>query len=157
MGITFSLNTSGVRETLAAFKALPKEASAALRDANQHISDGLATKIRAAARGSSRQSAAVAVSVDARRDRVPNVVAGQRNPAVTSQSRRSKGQGPTRVSDLLFGSNFGASQLKQFRPHTGAGQDDYWFFRTVESSTGDVVRQWNDAVDEVLDQWGAGG
>lgn len=154
MGITVKIRISGARETIAAFRDLPKDASDALRDANQKISEDLAVKIAAAARGSDAQSALVAPTVKARRDRLPTVQAGGRRRA-GKQSRRSKGQRPTTASDLLFGSNFGATQLKQFRAHTGAGEDDYWFYRTVEANQASIEGEWHDAADRVLREWGS--
>lgn len=156
MGIVVKLGIDGARETLAAFRELPKDASVALKDANQSISEDLADKIRSAARASDGQSALVAPSIKARRDRLPSVQAGGRKRA-GRQSRRSKGQPPTTVSDLLFGANFGATYLKQFRSHRGAGEDDYWFFKTVEDNEARIVGDWADAADKVLSQWGRGG
>lgn len=153
MGITVKIRISGARETIAAFRDLPKDASDALRDANQKISEDLAVRVAAAARGSDAQSALVAPTVKARRDRLPTVQAGGRRRA-GSQSRRSKGQRPTTASDLLFGSNFGATQLKQFRAHTGGGTD-YWFYRTVEANQALIEGQWHDAADRVLKEWGS--
>lgn len=153
MGITVRLSITGARETLRAFRDLPKDASKELRDANQAISEDLAGLIAAAARGSDAQSAAVAPTVKARRDRLPTVVAGGKRRA-TKQRRRSKGQDPTTASDILFGSNFGATYLPQFRPHNGgAGSDDYWFFRTVEREEPRIVSEWEDAADRVLREW----
>lgn len=157
MGISVRLRITGARETLAAFRRLPKEASAALRDANQQISTDLADKIRAAAEASSPQSAAIAPSIKARRDRVPSITAGGTRLA-TKQRRRSRGQAKTTAGKLVFGANFGATYLHQFRRHNGgAGQDDYWFFSTVEDNEPRIVREWTEAADRVLTQWGSGG
>lgn len=156
MGIAVRLRITGARETLAAFRQLPKDASKELRDANQQISTDLADKIRAAAESSSPQSAAVAPSIKARRDRVPSITAGGGRLA-TKQRRRSRGQAKTTAGKLVFGANFGASYLKQFRRHSGAGEDDYWFFRTVEDNEARIVDEWTQAADRVLNQWGSGG
>ena len=153
MGITVRVRISGARETLAAFRDLPKDASDELREANKQISDELADKIRSAAGGSDEQSALMVRSIRATRDRVPSVTAGG-NRRVGKQSRKSSGQDYTRASDILFGANFGASTLRQFRPHTGAGEDDYWFFRTVEANEERIAGEWGDAADRVLTKWG---
>ena len=153
MGIVVKVRISGAREMIAAFRVLGKEANGELRDANQKISEVLAGKIASAARGSDGQSALVAPTVKAMRDRLPTVQAGGRRRA-GRQSRRSKGQKPTTASDLLFGSNFGATMLKQFRAHTGGG-DDYWFFRTVEANEATMAEEWTDAADRVLKRWGS--
>lgn len=156
MGIAVSVRIEGGKATLRAFSKLGKEASKALREANKEISRELATKIRTAAEGSDDQSAAVAKSVRAGSDRVPNVQAGGRRRA-GHQRRRSSGQSPTTASDLIYGSNFGARFLKQFRPwNGGAGQDDYWFFKTVEANQADTTRVWVETADRLLTEWGSG-
>lgn len=146
MGIVVRIRITGGRETLAKFRDLPKDASAALRDANVEISKDLAEKIATAATASSKQSALVAPGIKARRDRVPSVEVG---------GRRRVGRNKVPLEKILFGANFGATRLKQYRPHRGAGDDDYWFFSTVEANEADIVQQWESAVDEVLRKWGS--
>jgi hypothetical protein len=149
MGISVSLKIDGVHETLAAFRRLPKEATAALRDANQEISEDMADKIRSAARSSDAQSALVAPGIKARRDRVPSVQVG---------GKKKVGRNRVPLDKILFGANFGATYLKQFRRHNGgAGSDDYFFFSTVEENEPRIAKAWTDAADKVLDQWGRGG
>jgi hypothetical protein len=148
MGIVVRVKIGGARETLAAFRRLPKEASNELRDANQKISEHLADKIRAAARSSDAQSALVAQGIKAKRDRVPAIQAGGRTKVGRNRSPLDK---------ILFGANFGATQLKQFRPHRGGGDDDYWFFSTVEREEPRIVEAWTEAADRILTQWGTGG
>lgn len=148
MGITVRVKIDGARETLAAFRQLPKDASNELRDANQKISEVLAAKIRAAAESSSGQSALVAPGIKARRDRLPTVEAG---------GKRKVGRNRKPMDKILFGANFGATYLKQFRRHRGAGDDDYWFFSTVEANEPQIVADWERAADRVLDAWGRGG
>lgn len=145
----------GVKAMKAAFRKLPKDATVALKERSGVIAFDLAERIHNSAVGSSRQSAAVAKTVKARRDRVPVVVAGG-NARVTRQRRVSAGQGPTRAYMLLFGANFGASRLKQFRSHRGAGVDDYWFHATVEENTDRIDTEWGRAVDDVAEEWGRG-
>lgn len=153
MGITVRVKIDGARETIAAFQRLGKDASAELRDASKEISTDLANKIRAAASSSDDQSALMVPTIRAQRDRVPSVVAGG-NRRVGRQSRRSSGQKFTVASDLLFGANFGASRLDQFRSHRGAGEDDYWFFHTVEANQERIAKTWTDAADRLLSAWG---
>lgn len=148
MGITVRVRIEGARETLAAFRQLPKNASNELRDANQKISEDLASKIRAAAESSSKQSALVAPGIKARRDRVPTVEAG---------GKRRVGRNRKPMDKILFGANFGATYLKQFRPHRGAGEDDYWFFSTVKANESRIAAAWDQAADRVLEAWGRGG
>lgn len=157
MGITVKLRIDGARETLAAFRKLGKEATAALKDANKEISNDLADKVRNAARASDAQSSAVAPSIKAKRDRIPSITAGGTRLA-TKQRRRSRGQRKTTAGDLVFGANFGATYLPQFRKHNGgAGSDDYWFFSTVEENEAAMVKQWTDTADRLLNEWGSSG
>jgi len=156
MGISVRLKIDGATQTLAAFKKLGKEATAALKDANKEISSDLADKVRNAARSSDGQSAAVAPSIKVKRDRIPSITAGGTRLA-TKQRRRSKGQGKTTAGDLVFGANFGATYLPQFRKHTQGGDADYWFFTTVEDNETAMVKEWTDAADRLLTEWGQGG
>jgi len=157
MGITVNLKIDGARETLRAFGRLGKDANKALREANKDISSDLAGKIQTAARSSDAQSAAVASSIKARSDRVPTIEAGGRRLA-TKQRRRSSGQRKTQAGDLIFGANFGATYLPQFRPHNGgAGSDDYWFYSTVDDNEERIVKRWQDTADRLLSEWGSGG
>jgi hypothetical protein len=154
MGITVRVRITGAREMLRAFKALPKDATKELRDANTEISKELAVKIKAAANASPRQGPAVAPSVRAGRDRIPNVQAGGGRRA-GRQTRRSKGQRATTAGDLVFGANFGATYLDQFPAHNGgAGQDDYFFFKTVEDNMPAIADEWTAAAERVLKKWG---
>lgn len=157
MAITVRLKIDGARETLAAFRKLGKEATAALKDANKEIAGDLASKVQNAARSSDAQSAAVAPSIKVKRDRIPSITAGGSRMA-TKQRRRSKGQAKTTAGDLVFGANFGATYLPQFRRHNGgAGSDDYWFFVTVQDNEAAMVKEWTDAADRLLTEWGSGG
>ena len=145
MGLTIRVSIKGARETIAAFRALPKEASKELRDASTRISEVEAVKIRTAATSSSAQSALVAPGVKARRDRLPSITVG---------GAKRVGRNRKPLNKIMYGANFGASTLKQFRPHRGAGDDDYWFFSTVEKDIPNMVDQWGRAVDKVLRRWG---
>lgn len=148
----------GVADMRAAFRRLPKDASRALKDRTGDLAFDLAQRVHNSAVGSSRQSAAVAKSVKARRDRVPVVVAGG-NQRVTRQRKVSAGQRPTKAGDLTFGANFGATRLRQFRPRRGAGDDDYWFFTTIEENRERIDTAWGRVLDDIASEWdqGSGG
>lgn len=148
MGLSIRVSVTGARETIAAFRKLPKEASKELRDASTRISEVEAHKIRSAAESSSKQSALVAPGIRARRDRLPSIVVG---------GSRRVGRNRKPLNKIMFGANFGATSLSQFRPHRGAGDEDYWFFRTAEQDIPRMVDQWGQAVDKVLRRWGDGG
>lgn len=150
-GLTVTIHIEGIRETLAALRELPKDASNELRDASQRLSESLATDVQSAARAEGRQAAILAKTVRARRDRVPVIVAG-------GMTRIGRNRKP--AYKLLFGSEFGASQegryaLKQFKPHLGRGS--YWFFKTVEDKQTEIASEWGKAADDVVRRFGEGG
>lgn len=146
--LTVSLQLDGAKETLKAFRDLPKEASAALRDATKHISTALAGKVKAAAEADeSPQSALLAGTVRARRDRVPSIVAG-------GTKRLGKNRAP--AWKLLFGSEFGANRYPQFhKEHTG--KKGTWFFPVVDEHQADISHEWNKAADDVIRRFSQGG
>lgn len=151
-GISYKIRIEGARETLAAFREMPKDATTELRKASLKIAESLAVQLRGVAAGDSAQTALMAPTIKAMRDRLPAVQAGGSNRA-GAQSRRSKGQRPTQAGDILFGSEFGARFLKQYRPHRGAAS--YWFFKTVQDEEGGrIAREWDHAADEIIRKWG---
>jgi hypothetical protein len=138
--LTIKLHILGVRETLAAFRKLPKEASNSLREQSMRLAASLAQHVAgapparggaAAARADSPQSALMAPTVKAIRDRVPAISAG-------GTSRVGRNQKP--AFKILFGSEFGARRYKQFRPHLGTGS--YWMFRTVQHNEAELSAAW---------------
>lgn len=156
--LTITLYATGVRETLAAFRDLPKDASAELRKASLRLADSLAVAARAAGQAEGGQAAAVARTVKARKDRVPVVQAG----GTTRVGRR---RAPAFA--LLFGSEFGmdrrsgwyarpryrrSSGLQYGEPHQG--RDGRWFFPTVEAEQGRIMREWQAAADRIIRSFG---
>lgn len=157
--LTVKVHIAGVRETLAAFRQLPKDASNELRDASGKIARIL---VDAAKRGASidPQATAVATTVKVARDRVPAVQAG-------GAKRVTKNRAPAWA--LLFGSEFGAngrygwyaaskyadSEGRQYSPHQG--QQGRWFFPSVEAEQARIGTHWNRAVDAVVRRFGEGG
>lgn len=139
--ITVTVRITNLRQTLAAFKALPKDADKEMRAASLSIAGVLAVDIKNSARANS-QSALMVPTIKAQRDRVPTVVAG-----------RSRRVGRNRVPayKVLFGAEFGSHRLAQFRPFNGEG---YFFFPTVEASRSYIDREYNLAAEEVLAKWG---
>lgn len=148
-GTTFKVKVriTGVREMQRAFRQLGKDANRELRKQTLALSKELALKIRAAAESSSGQSRIVAKTVKGTSDRVPSISAG-------GMTRVGRNKVP--AHKVLFGANFGATYLKQFRPHTGAGESDYWFYRTIEHSEREIDDAWNRVVDEVAKEFGNG-
>lgn len=158
--LTVNLHLAGARETLAALRTLPKDASKELRDASKRIADDIAEKVKTAAVAEGRQARVLARTVKAHRDRVPVVVAG-------GMTRLGRHRVPAYT--LLFGSEFGmnrrtgwyarerfrASTGRQYKPHRG--QQGRWFFPTVEAEQAEISRQWREAADSVIAKFAAGG
>ena len=156
-GLVVRLHIVGARETLAALKALPADASVELRDASRRIAQTMQGRIRSAAVAEGGQAAAVAKTVRARRDRLPVVVAG---------GTRRVGRHRTPAYRLLFGSEFGMNQRsgwyarpryassvgRQYKPHRGRAS--YWFFTTVDDSQAEMVTEWRRAADTVIRRFG---
>lgn len=158
--LTVKLSAPGVRPVLAAFRRLPKDANAELRAASLRIAELLATSAKTAS-GIDRQAAAVGTTVKAVRDRVPAVQAGG--------ARRVTSTG-ARAYELLFGSELGMDRKSgwyarpRYRDSTGRqyasphrGRGGRWFFPTVERELPAVVRQWEQAADEILRRFEHGG
>jgi hypothetical protein len=157
--LTVTLRVSGVRQTLKAFNELPADANAELRERSLRIAEVIADRASSAARAFSAQTALVAPTVRARRDRVPTVIAG---------GARRVGRHGSPASAVLFAGEFGqnarsgwfaapryaGSTGRQWQPHLG--QHSYWFIRTAEESQGYIEREWYAGVDEVLRRWASG-
>lgn len=133
------IHIEGATETLKAFNRLPKTASAALRARSFALAETLAAKVRDAAVSDSKQSALMAPTIKARLDRLPILQAG-------GSKRLARIKRPAYV--ILFGSEFGARYIPQFRPHLGRGS--YWFYKTVYASQGEIADAWSAAADDIL-------
>lgn len=145
-GLTVRVQIEGIRETLAAFRRLGPEASDAIRTRAGELAATLAGEIEVAGRSEGSQAALVAMTVKARRDRVPVVQAGG-----------SKRVGSRRASAgaLIFGAEFGSNRYRQFKPHQGAGS--YWFYKTIDARRQEIARAWSKAADDILRTFAAGG
>lgn len=140
--LTVRLRIDGLRETMRAFRELPKEANNSLRDRTLELSERLAGRVRTAATGDSGQSALIAPTVKAKRDRVPVIQAG---------GTKKVGRNRVPAFKVLFGAEFGATRLKQYRPHVGQGS--YWFFRTVEENEAEIADAWRKVADDIIREW----
>lgn len=157
--LTIRLKAEGVRETLAAFRELPKDTNRELREASLRIADLLAQSAKGASHIDA-QSAAVGTTVRAIKDRVPVVQAGGSRRITSSRVPAWR---------LLFGSEFGAdrrfgwysarrysdSRGRQFSPHQG--RQGRWFFPTVERELPSALVEWRRAADEIVRRFGQGG
>lgn len=142
-GLVLRIRIDGHREVLAAFRRLPPEANASLRERTLKLSTLLASKARAAAVADSAQSTLIAPTIKARKDRLPSVQAG---------GMRRVGRNKVPAYKVLFGAEFGATHLEQYRPHVGQGS--YWFFRTFDDRAGQIERAWLRVADDVVRAWG---
>jgi hypothetical protein len=144
--LAITVRIEGGRETLAAFRRLPREASTALRERSLELAKALAGRVQSSATGDSPQSALMATTVKAKRDRIPVIEAGGTTRVGSSRVPAYK---------VLFGSEFGARTLPQYRPHVGRGS--YWMFRTVEDNEAMIAAGWLRAADDIVRAFGEGG
>jgi len=156
--LTITLHATGVRETLSAFRALPKDASAELRKSSLKLAESLAVAARAAGKAEGGQAAAVARTVKARKDRVPSVQAG-------GSTRVGRKRAPAFA--LLFGSEFGMDRRSgwyarsRYRRSKGSqyehphrGREGAWFFPTIEARQAQIMREWQAAADRIIRSFG---
>lgn len=139
MANSMSVRVGGLLEAKLALGRLPENAERELADANQRIARALQGQVVSAAQREGRQAGALAKTVTTRLTKVPSVEAG---------GTRLLGRNKQPAYKLLFGSEFGARTLKQYKPHLGRGS--YWFFRTVERNEDRMRREWNKAIDDVV-------
>lgn len=139
-GLTVTVAVSGARETLAAFRAMPKNTQDELRDASLDLSRDVARWAATAGQAEGSQAALVAKTVRAVRDRVPSVQAG---------GSRRVGSRKAPAWKLLFGSEFGSDRFHQF-PRAHQGKTGIWFFPTIEAHAGEISERWLRAADRVL-------
>jgi hypothetical protein len=140
-GLVVRVRIDGLRETIKAFAHLPKDATVELRAASLAIAEALAETVRTAAEGDSGQSALMAPTIRAMRDRVPAIAAG---------GARRVGSNKVPAFKVLFGSEFGSHSLKQYRPFNPTG---YWFFSTVQANEDEIGARWLAGADEIVRKW----
>ncbi len=156
-GLSVGVGSSGVRETLGAFRDLPKDATKELRKAALELSRELARYIAAAGTAEGGQAAALAPTVKAKFDRIPAVVIGGAKPV---------GRNRSPATDLVIGSEFGhAGQGGRgkgtrdyaphgFRPRNATG---LWIFPTLVQHRGDIAARWQAAAEAIVEQFSEGG
>ncbi|MBK1785137.1 hypothetical protein [Prauserella cavernicola] len=158
--LTVRMRIDGVRDTLQALQAMPKDANEQLRERSMALATVLAEDAALSGRAEGAQAALVAGTVKARRDRVPVVEAGG-----TKRLGRNKAPAWALLFGSVFGMNrrsgwFGAPRFReatgrQYRPH--GGQDAYWFFPVIEANQARIAREWNAAASEIARKFGRGG
>lgn len=141
--LNLKVHIDGVFETLRALSQLPPEANKQIREKSLEISKKVAAKAKSSGLTEGRQAALVSTTVKARKDRVPVVAAG---------GMKRLGRNRAFAYKLLFGSEFGADKLKQYKPHIG--NSSYWFFKTVEDERESIAREWSKAADEIIRSFG---
>jgi hypothetical protein len=141
-----SVRVEGVREAQAAFRRMPKVAKRELADRTKHLAEVLAASAQIAGIRSSAQSALVAPLVRARKGATPYIAGG---------GSRLVGRNRVPAHKVLFGAEFGANHLKQFRPHTG--RVGYWLFPTVEREKAKITAAWLDVAQAVQRDFTKGG
>lgn len=145
--LTVNVRIDGAKEILKALNQLPKEANQAVRAESMRLAQALARKGQAAAvADDAPQSKLLARTVKARRDRVPVIVAG-------GTTRIGRGRRKVPAYKLLFGSEFGSNEHKQFqRAHSG--RKGYWFFPLAEKEGRTVGKAWSKAADRIVRSYG---
>ncbi|MFI6160395.1 hypothetical protein ACIA59_10645 [Micromonospora haikouensis] len=130
---------TGDRAAVAALRRLGSSGDRELREANRRIASLLAAAAAASARSDSRQAALMAPTIRVQQSRgLPQVVVGGN----TLVGRRRKP-----AHKILFGSEFGSDNLRQFRPHLGAGS--YWFLATIEEQSSAIAAEHRQAADRL--------
>lgn len=144
----------GIRAILRALRDLPDEAQQEVRDGSLALAQELAGDIRATAGSDSPQSAVAATTVFAKRDRVPVINAGTRGTKKAKALVLPSNFGMKRKSGWYRATRYFDSPGRQFREwNGGAGQDDYWFFRTVEREQAKVTAAYLDMIEGVIRRW----
>lgn len=141
--LVVNVRVEGLREVIRALNNLPKNANDEIREKARVIAGKLAETAKQAGRAEGRQAGAVIKTVRVQRDRLPVVVAG---------GMRKLGRNKKPAYKLLFGSEFGATVLKQYKPHLG--KDSYWFFKTIEEERTFISAEWLEAADEIIRKFG---
>ena len=144
---TFDTYVDGLDDILRAFRNLPKEASAELRQASQVVADKhMAPAWREAAINyAGPWGQVIADSVKVKKDRVPAVnIGGQRK-------KFSGGASPTMVRYLTDKGDRGRAGSQKRAPEA-FGQGTDWISQ-VRQYQGGAMEEWAKAVDQIVLKW----
>lgn len=145
------MRVEGGRALLAGFRALPKEASAELRESALRLSTLLAQRVAAAGQAEGGQAAVLAQTVKARKDRIPSFTVGG-----TKRLFHGKKDGSQKEAFRgLFGSEFGSNRGHGFKPHRGA--QGYWIWPTVIQNQAEIAAEWKAAAQRITDKYNSRG
>jgi hypothetical protein len=147
-GNRLDVDVRGLREVQRALARLPREAEREVKDGSERLARRMANVIRAAGRGSDRQSARASRTVRVARSVFPRIVAGPH--------------------PFLFGSEFGIkrrlgwyrkgrywrSEARQYRPRIG-GNPGYWFFPTYRAQQPEIRLAHQDMARAIIRGWDA--
>jgi hypothetical protein len=152
-GLSVSISVRGLYPTLAALAKLPDDAKGALKDAAYDLSVDIGKRIRVAA--ASRGSQAGLIPIGWGADVEDNSTSADSDlPVVWAGGEARVGTRRKPAFKLLFGSEFGASYLKQFPPRQPLGR---WFFPTVQDASGLIADRWMAAAEDVIAKFSEGG
>ncbi len=138
--------------------ALGKAARPIFREAGQRVAQQAADDLAKAARGFSRQSSALATSIDARRDRVPYVSV---KPQGIYRLRGKRRRDAVRAGDVALGSEYGSRSRKTFVAPSHGGRvqlwkaSGYWWRPTIKDNAPRWESIWLDYLDKILEKAGA--
>jgi hypothetical protein len=131
---------------------LPKEVQKRIRDESQEIALDAAREARA--RASAAIGGVVAVAryvapnITAPRDRVPVIKMDGSKPLPPRNGVPRTGPGQT-VGDVMWASEYGSNQSKQFSPWGGTG-DSAGYFLWPSIRMDEMVERWGDAVEDAM-------
>jgi hypothetical protein len=139
------VRVDGLNSLLRGLRALPKEAQAELRDASKDIASRyMVPAWRAAAMGAGPWGPKLALSVRAKRDRIPSITIGSTRKAF------SGGASPTMVR---YPSH--AGQTRESTPE--AFEQTGWIKRAKPAYGEKAYAEWSDARDRVVRDFNNGG
>lgn len=134
-----AVEVEGLHDFLRMVSKADKELSKELRKAAIAVAKPVATDASRRARGSNKQLSRVASTYKAKSDRIPVVSAGGSSRVVASGGATS--------GDLVFGSEFGSNNYKQFPPRVASGRAIY---PALEAARQLIEEEYVDAVRRVF-------
>ena len=160
--IRFQPDLRDLRGLLKALNKMDDDSKKALKDDVASISAWTAGAIKMSGYVGSpmpRQTAIVASTVRANKDRIPNVTIG---------GSRGRASGGANAGILLFGNEFGSDRntfgsagnfpnggykFPARTPREGRGNRGYWIFPTLKALQPEITRRWKQAVGTVYGEW----